>query len=93
MKRKFSMSKYLKWEKSIKIRDDAFSRWCVANGKRIVAALMSGAFILCLLCAGCKGVDMSAADIHNQFPEHSGGWLLPAPTNSVATNEWHYTGR
>ena len=60
--------------------------------KGAAAGLMAGGLVLALMLglmyvAGCYTPgpnDPSAADIHNQFPEHSGGWLM-VTNNTGAT--------
>ena len=51
-------------------------------GMKLGLAIAAG-----LLVAGCRSADItgpSAADIHNQFPEHHGGWLM-VTNNTGAT--------
>jgi hypothetical protein len=60
--------------------------------KGAAAGLMAGGLVLALMLglvfvAGCWTAgpgDPSAWDIHNQFPEHNGGWLM-VTNNTGAT--------
>ena len=58
----------------------------------IAGANLGAAAVIVLLVSGCWTIHYpskpdpagpSAWDIHNQFPEHSGGWLMATNSGSV----------